>query len=81
MVRPFDAMIARARRDYPGFDTLPSIETWRQKALAEISATGAHEGVELNDFNQFYELLRSARIRDGIGISVDDDEAEEDIDL
>ena len=81
MVRPFDSLIARARRDYPGFDTLPSIEAWRQKALAEIKATGVHEGISLDNFNEFCELLRSARSCDGIGIVTDDDEAEEDIDL
>ena len=81
MVRPFDALIARAMCDYPGFDTWPSIEAWRQKALAEIKATGAHEGVGVEEFNEFCELLQSARRYDGIGILADDDEPEEDLDL
>jgi len=63
--RRFDRMIARAKRDFPGFDTLPDISPWIAVVAADFKATGWHEGLHEDDFDIFLFLLRSARKYDG----------------
>ena len=64
--RRFDRMIARAKRDFPGFDTLTDISPWIAVVEADFKSTGWHEGIHEDDFEIFLLLLRSARKYDGM---------------
>ena len=64
--RRFDRMIARAKRDFEGFDNMPDLSPWLAIVNADFEATGWHEGIHEDDFEIFLFLFRSARTYDGI---------------
>lgn len=63
--RRFDAMIARAKADWPGFDTIADISGWIAQVEAGLASSGRWEGIDSDDFEIFLFLLRSARKYDG----------------